>query len=112
MVRKHFEVHEQQVSERQREPDVSTQCGCRTQDYYPDPDPDPHTEPDSATCAGGVEVLVRMLRSRQLAATAHNVPLAVAQSRHFAPDRLTDAGFVDALVLNTWIVTMARSAPV
>ena len=45
-----------------------------------------------------MEVLVRMLRSRQLAATAHNVPLAVAQSRHFAPDRLTDAGFVDALV--------------
>jgi len=39
-----------------------------------------------------------MLRSRQLAATAHNVPLAVAQSRHFPPDRLTDAGFVDALV--------------
>ena len=43
-------------------------------------------------------MLVRMLRSRQLAATAHNVPLAVAQSRHFAPDRLTDVGFVDALV--------------
>ncbi len=43
-------------------------------------------------------MLVRMLRSRQLAATAHNVPLAVAQSRHFAPDRLADAGFVDALV--------------
>lgn len=52
----------------------------------------------AATRAGGVEVLVRMLRSRQLAATAHNVPLAVAQSRHFPPDRLTDAGFVDALV--------------
>ena len=49
-----------------------------------------------------------MLRSRQLAATAHNVPLAVAQSRHFAPDRLADAGFIDALVRTPALSTQIK----